>query len=287
MDEASTTETRPTEGNRLGSCAIHPDRAAMLSCVRCGNYACPECVGEGEEADGQCPACRAREGDHPKFSWEKIEIPWSRGYFSTAVGLLRAPSVGFDRSFRGDIGVAQRFAWLSGLVGYLPLIAFVMISVAVVGALGLGMRDPGRTGGALGSLLCALPCALVLYPSLSFVYFTGMGFVLHALCSTSRGGARYVQAARAAYYAAAWEMVSAVGFALFLVPLIGPLLGLGTTVAGVVWRTIAFRAFAMRAHGLSSGSATLVGFFAAACWQMLGLVVFAILVVLTIFGRAP
>ncbi len=285
MDEASTTETQSAQEARIGSCAIHPDREAMLSCVRCGNYACAECVGDGDDADGQCPPCRAREGDHPKFSWEKIETPWTRGYLTTAWGLLRAPSAGFDRSFRGDIGVAQRFTWLSGLIGYLPVIALVMLSVALVGV--LSARDPGRAGTAFGTLICALPCALMLYPTISFVYFTGMGLVLHALGSVSGKTVRFEQSGRAAYYAGAWELVSAVGFALFLVPLIGPLLGLGSTAAGVVWRTIAFRAFAMRAHGLSSGTATLVGFFAAACWQLLGLVVFAILVVLTLLGRAP
>jgi hypothetical protein len=284
MDETRAGETAADETTPLlGACAIHPERPAMLSCVRCGNYACAECVGDGDEADGQCPPCRAREGDHPKFSWENIEVPWGRGYLTTAGGLLRAPSAGFDRSFRGDIGVAQRFAWLSALVGYLPLVVLFSLAMALLTL--FGTSDPGRTGQAVGTMICAIPCALMLYPTFSFIYFTGMGLVLHALCSASSSKARFEQAGRAAYYGSAWELVSSVGFLVYFIPLIGPFIGLGLTLAGVLWRTVAFRAFAMRAYGMSPSGATAAGFFAAACWQILGFVVIGIIVSLAIFRR--
>lgn len=267
----------------LGACAMHPERSALISCARCGNFACAECVGDGEEADGQCPPCREREGDHRKLPWEQVEVPWWRGYFQTAAQALSAPSSAFDRSFRGDLGIAQRFGWLSGLVGYLPLIAIVTVLFPLVWAIG-----PGDAAGGASSpitMLCAVPCMMVLYPTFSFIYFTGMGLVLHALCSASGNKAVYEQSARAAYYAGSWELVSALALLLYIVPLVGVLLALGVTLAGVAWRTVAFRSFAMRAHGLSPGAATAAGFFAAACWQILGFVVIGIVVGLAIFRR--
>ncbi len=41
-------------------CAIHPDRAAEVTCTRCGNFACYECV--GPQAGGLCARCRLRMG---------------------------------------------------------------------------------------------------------------------------------------------------------------------------------------------------------------------------------
>ena len=41
-------------------CAIHPDRAAELTCKRCGSFACYECVGP---ADAEiCARCRIKVG---------------------------------------------------------------------------------------------------------------------------------------------------------------------------------------------------------------------------------
>ncbi len=42
----------------MDRCAIHPDRAAEITCSRCGNFACYECV--GASPGRVCAACRLR-----------------------------------------------------------------------------------------------------------------------------------------------------------------------------------------------------------------------------------
>ena len=50
-------------------CALHPERLAERTCVRCGNYMCPECA--SSNAAGMCLACASREGAGGRFPYSR------------------------------------------------------------------------------------------------------------------------------------------------------------------------------------------------------------------------
>jgi len=75
MSDEPPLPTPLPEGAR---CAIHPDREAARTCVRCGNYMCSACTSEG--TTGLCLTCASRVGGTGAF-------PYSREHF-TLDGLL-------------------------------------------------------------------------------------------------------------------------------------------------------------------------------------------------------
>jgi uncharacterized membrane protein YhaH (DUF805 family) len=56
MTEADTVGLTPPLGAR---CAVHPETMALLTCPRCGDYACGACTGIA--SGGLCGACQARQ----------------------------------------------------------------------------------------------------------------------------------------------------------------------------------------------------------------------------------
>lgn len=257
------------------ACARHADRPALGPCTRCGDFVCRECLGEGTE--GRCQRCREREGDH-LLAWERPQLGWRR-YPSTFVEAFRAPTRTFGQTFRGAVGPAARFAWLSSMVGFSPLLALGGLFI-VVALLAPGVLPPGEDGPRHydPAFLCvAMPCAMLFYPSLSFVYFSGIGVVHHVLARLLGGRASLSQSMRAAYYTSAWEPLAALLMLTYVVPLLG-LAGLvGGYIGSGLWRTVALKAFGERGHGLSPGAATLAAAAAAFFWQaVLGLPLVAV-----------
>jgi hypothetical protein len=79
----------------MGQCPLHPDRGAMRTCARCGNFMCEECSAGGHET--QCPRCRALTGGGFRFSrtdhdfsrlWEVIVEAFKREWVMLSVAAL-------------------------------------------------------------------------------------------------------------------------------------------------------------------------------------------------------
>lgn len=64
----------PTPVPEGALCAIHPDRPAAQTCVRCGNYMCMEC--RSGDASGICLTCASRVGT------AAAAFPYSREHYS-------------------------------------------------------------------------------------------------------------------------------------------------------------------------------------------------------------
>lgn len=257
------------------TCARHTDRPALGPCTRCGDFVCRECLGDGIE--GRCERCNEREGGR-LLAWERTQLGWRR-YPSTIAEAFGAPTRTFGQTFRGAVGPAARFAWLSSMVGFSPLFALVgvFIVVALV-APDLWPSTSGETRHFDPAILCfGLPCAALFYPSLSFVYFSGIGLVHHGLARLLGGHASLSQSMRAAYYTSAWEPLSAALMLTYVVPLLGLVAVLGGYFGSGIWRAFALKAFGERGHGLSPGAATLAAVAASFFWQcVLGLPLFAV-----------
>jgi hypothetical protein len=252
----------------IGACARHPDRSGLSACTRCGNFACTECLGPTDEADGRCEACRELDGRIP---WERRQGPWWRRYADTVVDALPSPAPTFGQSFGGPIEPAAGFAALSSAIGFAPVVGLVLLIVPLVAVMPtLVPEDAGRLGEAEAGTLCALiPCAMVFYPSLSFLYFTTIGLVLHGLSRLFGGQATFQQSMRATYYSSVWEPVSALTFLVYVIPILGVLVVLSGYVASVAWRSVALSAFVEKAHRLPRSSAIVVAVLAAGFWQLL------------------
>jgi hypothetical protein len=111
-------------------CAIHPDRAAEITCARCGTYSCFECV--GPTSGGICGRCRMR----------------MRG---GAGQLAHVPVLGIVTLVHGAMTILTGFMW----VGIGTIFLFMPESqrspndppgaffFAIFGALGLFLIVPG------------------------------------------------------------------------------------------------------------------------------------------------
>lgn len=258
-----------------------------MACVRCGNFACTECLGPPERSGyGHCAECREREG-FADVPWEAIGEPWWRRYAATVRLAIAEPVRTFSSVGTGSIGSPAGFAALSSFVGFSPLV-LVILPVAMGLFLFMPELLPGRepvSVDATSILLAVVPCAAVFYPSLSFLYFSTIGLFFHVAALALGGKASLSDSVRAAYYTSAWEPISALVLCVYCVPLIGVLLVLGMWVVGAVWRGIALKAYAERAHGLSSGSATIAAAFAAGFWLLVWLAMVVLVVAITIADR--
>ncbi len=266
----------------LGACAVHADRAALRTCERCGNFACRACLASDEDPDGGlCTECRGREGQIP---WEARDKPWWRRYVDTTSAALRAPTATFSRLGQRPLGPSAVFAALSSVVGFSPLLVFVPLGVAAFAFLpDLGRETEGLPPAAF--MLAAIPCAFLMYPTLSFFYFTSIGVFLHVLSLAMGGRASFGQSLRAVYYTSAWEPLSALVLCIYCVPFIGVLAVLGVSVAGAIWRGIALKAFAERVHGLPTNAATVVAILAAGAWLTLWIAMLVLVIAFAIFER--
>jgi hypothetical protein len=54
-DDLAELRAAAVESTLVGVCHAHPERAASLTCERCGDHQCDECA--RVLADGMCPAC--------------------------------------------------------------------------------------------------------------------------------------------------------------------------------------------------------------------------------------
>jgi len=153
-------EQRDAEPAPEGSqCAEHTDRAALVTCPRCGSYCCLACW---QNAAGRCHACLLQD-PLPPVPWADPALSWPRRLFGTLYDALR-PTSSAPRFARGRWTQGLSFALLTALPlallsGVIPFTHFLLFggrfSVTVTG-------DP--TGGQLAlDLTQAMGFGLLLF----------------------------------------------------------------------------------------------------------------------------
>lgn len=104
-------------GQQQAACALHPQRVAVATCSRCGDFACTECVRVGTGGAHLCASCaRHAAGDVP---WERREeLGTARAFFLTAREIMLRPGRFFaQRPVTDSIWPAVLFGWLSSVPG--------------------------------------------------------------------------------------------------------------------------------------------------------------------------
>lgn len=125
-------------------CAIHLDRAAELTCARCGSFACYECVGAADA--GVCARCRLRTGGDRAGQLRVLAIlTIINGVLLTLAGsvcTLMFPMFAFLPAERGGVEVTTLpEAVFVGCAGLLHLVPGILQIIA-----GLRLRKMrGRT----------------------------------------------------------------------------------------------------------------------------------------------
>lgn len=110
----------PGQGAR---CAVHPERAARVTCSRCGNFACEDCETRGDGGAVLCKACETA-GDGTPIPWEqRSELGIPTAFLRTTIAILLRPW--------------EFFAWRSRESSILPVVLYGWIVTAPSSLLGM------------------------------------------------------------------------------------------------------------------------------------------------------
>ena len=91
-------------------CAVHPERIAVGTCERCGNYFCDACTGWRGDHDLQCKACCAARS---YVAWEDRSLGlWDRYYRTIRRSLVELPRFAGELPAQGSLRLAMVFALL-------------------------------------------------------------------------------------------------------------------------------------------------------------------------------
>lgn len=89
-------------------CAQHPERSAVGTCGRCGNYYCDACTGRRDDERGYCTACYAARG---YVAWEDGSLGWWQRYHQTVrSSVLQLPRFADELPREGGVARALSFA---------------------------------------------------------------------------------------------------------------------------------------------------------------------------------
>ncbi|MHB8874706.1 MAG: YIP1 family protein [Myxococcaceae bacterium] len=147
-------------GNRLAvasrpgqaACAAHPELAAVKTCPRCGNFACPGCLVMLPGGVELCRRCESS-GLAGFLPWDRREeLGTLRAWWQTSMKLISAPNVTFAQTPQdGSLGSSLLFASISYVMGMLTTLLLYAIILGGVFAFG-GMKDGPfeGTGAAAG-----------------------------------------------------------------------------------------------------------------------------------------
>ncbi len=141
-------------------CAEHPDRAAVGTCARCGNFYCAECAGRIEGGESYCRRCY---GSRAYVAWEDASLSlWQRYFQTVKASLVTLPRFAAELPARGDVGLPLSFALV-------PTLASVVIGAGGMSAL-LAFMTHNLTpaGGADG-----MPAGMI--GAFAFLMYGGMG----------------------------------------------------------------------------------------------------------------
>lgn len=174
MDEEPRQPEPAPEGSH---CAEHPDRDALVTCPRCGNYACLGCW---HGPAGRCQTCLIRD-PLPPVPWADASLPWHRRFLGTLGGAL-SPTRSAPGFLRGSwqkgitfaLLTALPLALLSGIIPFTHRLAFggrfgvQLIGQPTGGEIALDVLQAA----GVGLLLCAvkLVCLSVPFVSLTRAY---------------------------------------------------------------------------------------------------------------------
>ena len=216
-------------------CARHPERVAVGTCGRCGNYYCDACTGRR----GYCAACYASAA---YIAWEDGSLGWWERYYQTVrSSVLQLPRFADELPSEGGVWRALWFALLPTSITAL-LGAFFM--AAFTSWLGANVADPGD-GKPLPTLMIGGITFIVSIASTLFAFLA----YLAAWPALLLGVARLFGVRQLSYRGAFRCLCYASGLNwMFVIPLVGLAAGIYHFVVAAV------------CIGAVSRSSTLMGF---------------------------
>lgn len=121
------------EAASQAACAIHPERAALQPCGRCGTFACEECLLDSPPGETLCAACVAREGAY-LLPWdERKELGILRAWFKSVLPIMLRPRETFSMAARrpGDAGGSLLFSAIAHFLGFFTTLLLFTLALAL------------------------------------------------------------------------------------------------------------------------------------------------------------
>ncbi len=241
-------------------CAEHPQIAARPSpCERCGNFACEDCF--ADPASEVCKSCRERTGMEGTVPWE---IP-SRGVFDRLLATLQRalpePRATFRAIGHGQLAPSFSFFVITLAIGYAPLLLCLPLFGVGMGVFmsSLPNMEADLPGGMVG-ILCAMvgimPIYMLVVHGLAALYYV---VVFHGAAVLLGGRGSFSSSLRGVLYTGAIMPITAIGFVLGWIPLIGSLVQLVVIGTKLLWSGFALTGTAESVHGLKDEKALLAG----------------------------
>ncbi|HJL20387.1 MAG TPA: hypothetical protein RMH99_32265 [Sandaracinaceae bacterium LLY-WYZ-13_1] len=256
MDEA-VTQGAP-------SCAVHEDAQASGTCERCGDFVCPLCLDPYSGLPDYCAACRERAGEE-LLPWERDDAPFHVRWARTVRAVLGSPTETLERSRPGGATASLGFSALTGVAEGLSLALLVGCLVTAVAGLGLSPGPAILDGSDAGVVAAVMVLLLAIYPMIFAVLvplqqlLLALVYHLGVVLAGGRGG--FGRSFWIAGYLQAAHLVLVPLGLLQSIPVVGPLIGVATTVGAGLWVSFRLTTAAERLHGLRDGRARFAGWF--------------------------
>lgn len=217
----------------------------MLTCERCGAFACPECV---DDQTALCATCVEAGHAGVPVPWE---APGGGGFWATMRAVWLTPRRFFGGLPSGDPNRAFAFGFLAGLLYLLPAMAAYAFVAPSSGPSAAGSAE-GRSLGAL----CGAPCGAGVGVLVACTLLAGLLYVPALLAGAK---SRFGDVFRLAAYAQAYLVVLGPAYVLTLV---APALGAGLVLLAfplfLGMQVNAFQAYFQHRQRLTPTSATIV-----------------------------
>lgn len=131
-----------TEGVLQAACAIHPDRQAVTTCSRCGNFSCQECLTQAPSGKLLCTACMAR-ANTSELPWDsREELGWARAWLKSVSAILLRPTPTFSTAKpEGDVSGSLLFMAISWFAGcFTSFVTFAAVGSLLPSVMGEEMK---------------------------------------------------------------------------------------------------------------------------------------------------
>jgi hypothetical protein len=138
VGEAPAAVATAPSASRGALCAVHPDQPAMMTCSRCGSFACRDCMGPLQGTAALCVRCAALTGT----PWAQI-VRVAKAQ-RLVIGLFAVSLLGLPMSF-----IAGATVGLGGSINFIWIPVALGLRVATAVAV-------YRLAAALGSKLAVL-----------------------------------------------------------------------------------------------------------------------------------
>jgi hypothetical protein len=177
------------EGAIQAACAIHPDRQAVTTCMRCGTFACEECLSESPSGETLCSACVAR-AETSQLPWDyREDLGWVKAWFKSLGPLLLRPGATFATARPdGDVGGSILFTIVAWFITFFPtFMIFAAFGAMLPSFMGDGNKSDVPIGAILAGSYGLMALIMPIFGLVFTILMTGLEHLVMMMLGKPRG----------------------------------------------------------------------------------------------------